>query len=126
MWGLRKGDPMKSSYVCPLVKIKKVTQGIDISKDSFHVCLKEQADDGRVKIKRSRSFPNDYEGFKGFPDWSLKGLPQGMSLKFVMEATGCYHEDLAWFLHDNGQEVCVVLANRIRHYAKSLNVKNQD
>ncbi|OAV63547.1 hypothetical protein Barb4_05011 [Bacteroidales bacterium Barb4] len=25
MWGLRTGYPMKSSYVCPPVKIKKVT-----------------------------------------------------------------------------------------------------
>ncbi|OAV70215.1 Transposase [Bacteroidales bacterium Barb4] len=48
-----------------------------------------------------------------------------MSLKFVMEAIGCYHEDLAYFLYDNRQEVCVVLANRIRHYARSLNVKTK-
>ncbi|OAV70429.1 hypothetical protein Barb4_01352 [Bacteroidales bacterium Barb4] len=73
----------------------KQPAGIDISKDGFHACLKEQADDEQVKIKRSRSFPNDYEGFRGFPDWSLKGLPKGMSLKFVSEATGCYYEDLA-------------------------------
>ncbi|OAV64564.1 Transposase [Bacteroidales bacterium Barb4] len=64
---------------------------------------------------------NDYEGFKGFLEWSVKGV----SLKYVMEAAGCYHEDLAWFLHDNGQEVCVVLANKIKHYAKSLNVKTK-
>ncbi|OAV63978.1 Transposase [Bacteroidales bacterium Barb6XT] len=76
----------------------KQAAGIDISRDGFHACLREQADDGRVKIKRSRSFSNDYEGFKGILDWSLKGLP-------------------------NGQEVCVVLANRIKHHAGSLNVK---
>ncbi|OAV64533.1 hypothetical protein Barb6XT_02776 [Bacteroidales bacterium Barb6XT] len=104
----------------------KQAAGIDISKDGFHACLKEESADGRVKIKRSRSLPNDYEGFKDFLEWSRKGLPKGMSLKFVPEATGCYQEDLAYFLHDNGQEVCVVLANRVRHYAGSLNVKNRD
>ncbi|OAV67335.1 hypothetical protein Barb4_02509 [Bacteroidales bacterium Barb4] len=80
------------------VRFMKQLAGIDISKDGFHACLKEQPDDGRVKIKHSRSFLNDYEGFKGFPDCSLKGLPKGMSLKFVTEATGCYYEDLVWFL----------------------------
>ncbi|OAV70709.1 hypothetical protein Barb6_01644 [Bacteroidales bacterium Barb6] len=84
----------------------KQAAGIDISKDSFQVCLREQADDGRVKIKRSRSFSNDYEGFKGFLDWSVKGMSKGVSLKHVMETAGCYQEDLIWFLHDNGQEVC--------------------
>ncbi|OAV72431.1 hypothetical protein Barb6_01125 [Bacteroidales bacterium Barb6] len=78
----------------------KQPAGIDISKDGFHVCLKEQADDGWVKIKRSRSLSNDYEGFKSLLDWSVKGLSKGVSLK----AVGCYHKDLAWFLHDNGQE----------------------
>ncbi|OAV71313.1 hypothetical protein Barb6_01452 [Bacteroidales bacterium Barb6] len=68
----------------------KQAAGIDISKDGFHACLKEQADDGRVKIKRSRSFPNDFEGFKSFLEWSGKGMFKGMSLKFVPEATGCY------------------------------------
>ncbi|OAV67155.1 hypothetical protein Barb6XT_01604 [Bacteroidales bacterium Barb6XT] len=92
----------------------KQPAGIDISKDGFHACLKEQPDDGRIKIKRSRSFSNDYEGFKGFPEWSVN-MSKGMSLKFVPEATGCYYEDLAWFLHDNGQKACVVPANRIRH-----------
>ncbi|OAV67252.1 Transposase [Bacteroidales bacterium Barb6XT] len=46
-----------------------------------------------------------------------------MSLKFVPEVTGCYYEDLTYFLHDNGQEACVMPANRIRHHAGSLNVK---
>ncbi|OAV69267.1 Transposase [Bacteroidales bacterium Barb6XT] len=101
----------------------KQPAGIDISKDGFHACLKEQPDDGRVKIKRNRSFLNDFEGFKDFLDWSVKGISKGMSLKFVPEATGCYYEDLTYFLHDNGQEACVVPANRIRHHAGSLNVK---
>ncbi|OAV68110.1 hypothetical protein Barb6XT_01174 [Bacteroidales bacterium Barb6XT] len=46
----------------------KQPAGIDILKDGVHACLKEQSDDGRVKIKRSRSFSNDYEGFKGVLD----------------------------------------------------------
>ncbi|OAV71386.1 hypothetical protein Barb4_00700 [Bacteroidales bacterium Barb4] len=74
-------------------RFMKQAAGIDISKDGFHVCLKEQSDDGHVKIKRIRSFPNDFENFKGLLDWSLKGLPKGVSLKYVMEVAGYYHDD---------------------------------
>ncbi|OAV66547.1 hypothetical protein Barb6XT_01888 [Bacteroidales bacterium Barb6XT] len=72
----------------------KQPAGIDIPKEGFHAYLKEQSDNGRVKIKRSRSFSNDFEGFKGLLDRSVKGMSKGMSLKFVPEATGCYYEDL--------------------------------
>ncbi|OAV70454.1 hypothetical protein Barb6_01737 [Bacteroidales bacterium Barb6] len=48
--------------------------------------------DGWVKIRRNRSFPNDFEGFKGLLDWSIKGMSKGMSLKYVPEAAGCYLE----------------------------------
>ncbi|OAV64020.1 hypothetical protein Barb4_04491 [Bacteroidales bacterium Barb4] len=37
--------------------------------------------DGRVKIRRSRSFPNDFEGFKDLLNWSVKGMSKGMSLR---------------------------------------------
>jgi transposase len=42
-----------------------------------------------------------------------------------MEATGIYYEDLAYFLHSKKEQVSVVLANRIKGYAKSLNVKTK-
>jgi transposase len=42
-----------------------------------------------------------------------------------MEATGTYYEDLAYFLHDHQQEVCVVMAGKVKHYAKSLNIKSK-
>jgi transposase len=40
-----------------------------------------------------------------------------------MEATGCYHEELAYYLHDAGAEVSVVLPNRMSAYLRTLEVK---
>jgi transposase len=40
-----------------------------------------------------------------------------------MEATGVYHESFAYFLRDKGQEVSIVLPNKISNYARSLTVK---
>lgn len=44
---------------------------------------------------------------------------------FVMEAIGVYYENLDHFLHANDQEVAVVLPNKIRNYAKSLEPKSK-
>src|SRR5699024_2011045 len=43
----------------------------------------------------------------------------------VMEATGVYHENLAAFLYKKDVFVSVVLANKIKNYIKSLNVKTK-
>jgi transposase len=113
--------------VCKTIKnrcIMNLVAGIDVSKDDFHVCLKERTSEGKVKIKRSHSFRNDYEGYREFLQWSTKD--RGSSpVRYVMEATGTYYEDLAYYLHDHHGEVCVVLANKIKHYAKSLNIKTK-
>ena len=42
-----------------------------------------------------------------------------------MEATGVYYENLAHHLHKLKQPVCVLLPNKVTHFAKSLNVKTK-
>jgi len=42
-----------------------------------------------------------------------------------MEATGVYYEELAYFLHDKGLSVQVVLPNMSKNYLKSLNIKTK-
>jgi transposase len=47
----------------------------------------------------------------------------GLSVRFVMEATGVYHESFAYFLADQGPEISIVLPNKISNYARSLTTK---
>jgi len=54
--------------------------------------------------------------------WALRKVPNPV---FVMETTGVYHEELTHFLYSNEQKVSVVLANKIKHFAKSLNIKTK-
>jgi transposase len=42
-----------------------------------------------------------------------------------MEATGVYYEQLAHFLFQHGYQVAVILPNKIRNYAKSLESKSK-
>ena len=46
-----------------------------------------------------------------------------MPIRFVMEATGVYHEDLAYYLTGNGYEVSIVLPNKISNYFRTLDIK---
>jgi transposase len=103
------------------MKELKSSVGIDISKDSFEVCIK-QLNDERSVIKATRSFQNDYVGFEKLLSWTLSKVSNPI---FVMETTGVYHEDLTHFLYSNDQKVSVVLANKMKHFAKSLNMKTK-
>lgn len=108
------------------MKKEKFVIGIDISMEDFHVCAKVKMESGTVKIKGTRKFDNTEKGFREFYDWSANRIPSGVNeLIFVMEATGVYYENLAYFLHSQGDIVSVVLANKIKNYAKSLNVKTK-
>lgn len=106
--------------------MKKIIIGVDISMDDFHACIKVRTGDDAIKIKGTRSFENTHKGFEELLGWVLKQNKDDIgSIVFVMEATGVYYENLAYFLHASGQKVCVVLANKVKSYIKSLNIKTK-
>lgn len=99
--------------------------GVDISKDDFHVCMKEKVEGNPSKVKGSRSFPNTLKGFTELTEWVAKREQSDTGVVYIMEATGTYYENLAYFLHEKGCRVSVVLPNKIKHFAKSLNQKTK-
>jgi len=104
--------------------VVKQSIGIDISKDSFEVCFKEQTQDGAVKIKGTSKFDNNQKGFELLKAWSTK-REKTKEVVYVMEATGVYHEELVYFLHECGKKVYLELAQRIKHYVKSKGIKTK-
>jgi transposase len=84
---------------------KKMYCGIDISSDTFDVCI--QHDDGSFE---SLTFSNDKAGFK-----SLLQTANG-SYHFVMEATGVYHLPLCFYLHEKNRHYSAVNALQIKRY----------
>ena len=106
--------------------MSKLIIGVDISMNDFYACIKLRTEDNSIKIKGTRSFENSDQGFKDFLAWSLRQeKDNNWSVKFVMEATGVYYENLAYYLYSQNQKVSVVLANKIKNYIKSLNVKTK-
>jgi len=99
--------------------------GIDISKFDFSVCLIRHSNSGENYTSKIVSFQNTKLGFNQFLRWSRKhGEPISKTL-FMMEATGVYYESLAHHLHRLKRKVCVILSNKVKYYAKSLNVKTK-
>jgi transposase len=55
--------------------------------------------------------------------WLKKQTNEESPLRYVMEATGVYHEALAYFLSENGYVVSIVMPNKITNFFKTLEVK---
>ncbi len=101
--------------------------GIDVSKADLSVCFSQIDARQHVSIKGARKFENNLRGWKAIQNWFLRfRKDQQLPLRLVMEATGVYYEGVAYFLKDQGFELSVVLPNKSKHYARSLNVKTKN
>jgi transposase len=106
------------------MELTKQSVGIDVSKDSLEVKFKENSAKG-IKIKGSSKFDNTSNGFINLLEWCNK-REKGENVIYVLEATGVYHEDVLYFLFDQGKKVSVELPQRIKYFAKSKGVKTKN
>jgi len=105
-------------------KIIKQVVGIDVGSKELVVCL-GKIDDRLIKELCSyRSFLNNSQGFRQLVQWAGKLASKGVPILYVMEATGAYHEKLAYYLEEQQCFVSIVLPNKINHYFKTLDVKS--
>ena len=108
------------------MNILKQTVGIDVSYKTFDARFGTINTQQQITLSPSKSFKNSLAGFKLFLRWLKKYiLSDDIPLVFVMEATGVYYEHLAHFLFQQGYQVAVILPNKIRNYAKSLESKSK-
>lgn len=104
-------------------KIVKQVVGIDVAQNELVFCLGRMHNDWTPELYASKTFANTTKGFISFVQWVKKLTDASVPVRFVMEATGVYHESLAYYLDDQELEVSIVLPNKISNYARSLDVK---
>ena len=105
-------------------KIVRQVLGIDVAQKELVVCLGRVYDvDWELELYAHRAFPNTGKGFAAMIVWVKKLTVENISVRYVMEATGVYHEALAYFLEGKGHEMSVVLPNKISNYFRTLDVK---
>jgi len=106
-----------------MINIVKQAAGIDVAQNELVVSLGRMGHDTGTDIFAFKTFPNNEKGFNDLLLWTDKLAIKGMKVRYVMEATGVYHEKLAYYLSDQGQEVSIVLPNKISNYFRTLDVK---
>jgi transposase len=103
--------------------ILKQAVGIDVAQKELVVSLGCLLEDLSQKITGYKTFTNNQKGFADLVKWVGKLTTPTVSLRFIMEATGVYHEPLAYYLDDKGYNLSVVLPNKMVNFFRTLEIK---
>jgi len=109
-----------------MAQIIKYVAGIDISKDTFEARFGSIDIEQNTKISNSKNFNNSEEGFKALLKWVKESIKDKAPVWFVMEATGVYFENLAFYLSEKDENVNVILPTKVKHYKQSTEVKTKN
>lgn len=101
----------------------KQAAGIDVAQNELVVTLGRMYADTRIELYACKTFSNDQKGFTRLSEWVTKQAGAITPIRYTMEATGVYHEKLAYYLSDQGQHVSIVLPNKISNYVRTLDVR---
>src|SRR5436189_948225 len=104
---------------------KRIKQcvGIDCGLKELVVAYGVMNEEFDTKVLSSTAFNNNPAGFKKMLSWSKKLNPQNIEVRYVIEATGVYHEQVSLFLHEHACKVSVLLPNHANAFMKSTKVK---
>ena len=101
----------------------KEAVGIDVSKDTLVVRFGSIDTGQNITLTKPVEFKNTPGGHQDLLNWALKQAT--LKIWFIMEATGVYYENIAFFLAENEQQVYVALPNKTSNYIKTLDQKSK-
>jgi transposase len=104
-------------------RILRQSVGIDVAQKELVVQIGRLYEDLSTDLYAHKCFANTAKGFALLVQWVLKLTEPTVSIRYVMEATGVYHESLACYLADHGYSVSIILPNKISNYFRTLSVK---
>lgn len=104
----------------------KQTAGIDCGIQELVVSFGLLVSSGNFICKLTKVFTNTSKGFKQLLQWIAEVSFKETTVLYVMEATGVYHEKLAYYLIANDCRVSIVLPNKVNAFAKTCTSKKQD
>ncbi len=107
-------------------QVFKQSVGFDVSKDKVSACFSQRQTDKSFRVISSNSFFMTAAGFEKIARWLESHRQPGVELHLLMEASGVYYEELAYFLHGEGYRVSVILPNKAKAFFKSLDHKSKN
>jgi transposase len=118
---------MKKGFHLPKPNKMKVllkqTVGIDVAQKELVVSLARMDEQITVEVYAYKVFPNTKKGFSSLVSWVNKQTSTTTEVRYVMEATGVYHESLAYYLCSVQKQISIVLPNKISNYVRTLDIK---
>lgn len=97
--------------------------GIDVSKNKLDCMWVRDLEAGKVKPK---VFPNRRDQYPELLRWLQSNTGETPdTLEVYLEATGIYHEPLAYWLHEQGVRVHVLNPAQVRFHAQGMGVRNK-
>src|SRR5690554_5521585 len=103
---------------------EQTTFGIDVSKDKLDICWLRDRQTMKIKTK---VFPNKENGFAALIQWTRdnsEAKPE--DIQVMMEATGVYHEALAYALYEAGFQVFVANPQHAHNFVKSFGKRSKN
>jgi transposase len=108
-------------------KALRYSIGIDVDKKEFKVCFRALNNAGNHKTIASHTFSNSPKGFSSFESWITKNRKNpDAGLVLTMEATGVYHENLAWHFFTKRFNISIVLPLKAKRYLQSLGLRSKN
>jgi transposase len=104
-------------------KVLKQVLGVDVAQNELVVTLGRIYDDFSIEFYAHYVFKNTNAGIIASIKWVQKLIICDVNVRFVMEATGIYHQKFAYYLEEHGFEVSIVLPNKISNYMRTLELK---
>ena len=105
------------------MKILKQSIGIDVSKNDFKVCFGVIDEQLENKLVYEQAYVNDKKGIKQFIQEIAAKTDRLIPVFLVMEATGVYHQELAYALAAKQLPVVILLPNKAKSFSKSINIR---
>jgi transposase len=105
------------------MNLLKQVLGVDVAQKELVVSLGRMNVDLSIDLYAKRVFANKDSGFTALIKWVNKLTSDSIAVHYVMEATGVYHQKLAYFLDDNRYVLSIVLPNKISSYMRTLDNK---
>lgn len=104
-------------------KVLKQVVGIDVAQDELVCTYAKLYDDFTIEFVTRQVFDNKVPGFTKLSKWVESLVNKEVQLRFVMEATGVYHQSFAYYLHDKSYNVSVILPNKISNFKRTLDIR---
>lgn len=105
------------------MKVLKQVLGIDVAQKELVVTLGKMYDDFKIELCSYAVFKNTEKGFLELSQWVKKLTDTEIKVRYVMEATGVYHQKFAYYLEEKEEDVSIILPNKISNYMRTLETK---